>query len=195
MKRWPSILMALAGLLLLALYVLPLWQITLIAPQYPNGVRLHIHINKLGGPEPGTLQNINILNHYVGMKKIEPESIPELKLLPWIVGFYIALAFCVALFNKKWMYFAWIILLLLGMAAGLYDFYLWEYDYGHNLDPNAPMVFEDQAYQPPLIGRKKLLNFIATSYPHHGGWFMVGSLVVALLATFIRRKQHDQLEA
>ena len=186
--------MVLAGLLLLTLYSLPLWQITLIAPQYPKGVKLHIHIDKLGGPEPGTLQNINILNHYVGMKKIEPESIPELKLLPWVVCAYIVLALFVAIFNRKWMYHAWVILLVCGMIVGLYDFYLWEYDYGHTLDPNAPMVFEGQSYQPPLIGSKKLLNFIATSYPHHGGWAMVGSLVLALLATFIRRKQYDQLE-
>ena len=189
MRRWPSILMALAGLVMLVLYYLPLWQITLIAPQYPNGVKLHIYIDKLGGPEPGTLQNINILNHYVGMKPIIPEAIPELTYLPWIVGCFILLALITALVNKKWMYLTWVILMLIGMTAGLYDFYLWEYDYGHTLDPKAPMVFEGQFYQPPLIGQKKLLNFLAKSYPHWGGVSMIVSLLLGILATVIKRKQ------
>jgi copper chaperone NosL len=189
MKRWPSILMVLAGLLLTVLYFLPLWQITLIAPQYPTGVKLHIYINQIGGSEPGTLQNINILNHYVGMKKIIPESIPELTYLPWVVFGYIFLSFLVAILNKKWMYYAWLILLAIGMIAGLYDFYLWEYDYGHNLDPTAPMVFEGQAYQPPLIGSKVLLNFVAKSYPHYGGFAMIGSFLTGILALLLRLKQ------
>lgn len=189
MKRIPSILMALAGLVMLVLYYLPLWQIILIAPQYPKGVKLFIYLNKLGGPEPGTLQNINILNHYVGMKPIIPESIPELTYLPWIVGAFIVLALITALVNKKWMYLTWVILMIIGMAAGLYDFYLWEYDYGHTLDPKAPMVFEGQAYQPPLIGKKKLLNFIAMSYPHWGGVSMIVSLILGIFATLIKRKQ------
>lgn len=189
MRRLPSVLMGVAGIVLLVLYFLPLWQITLIAPQYPKGVQLHIYIDKLGGSEPGTLQNINILNHYVGMKPIEPESIPELTYFPWIVAAYILLAIMAALLNKKWMYQLWLLLLILGMAAGLYDFYLWEYEYGHNLDPKAPMVFEGQAYQPPLIGEKKLLNFIAKSYPHYGGMTIVLSFFIALGATILRRRQ------
>ncbi len=189
MKKWPSILMGLAGVVLITLYFLPLWQITLIAPQYPSGVKLHIYIDKIGGSEPGTLQNINILNHYVGMKAIVPESIPELTYLPWIVAGFMFLAFLVALANRKWMYLTWVILLAVGMAAGLYDFYLWEYDYGHNLDPKAPMVFEGQAYQPPLIGSKILLNFIAKSYPHIGGISIVVSFILALFAWILRKKQ------
>ena len=68
--------MLLGALSLLALFVWPMWKIVLYAPQYPKGVEMHIHINKIGGKEPGVLQKINILNHYVGMKYIEPESIP-----------------------------------------------------------------------------------------------------------------------
>ena len=80
--RLPRILMLLAGVLMISLFVWPMWNITLIAPQYREGVHMHIYINKIGGATPGTLQNMNILNHYIGMKKITPESIPELKLMP-----------------------------------------------------------------------------------------------------------------
>jgi copper chaperone NosL len=73
----------------------------------------------------------------------------------------------------------------------MYDFYLWEYDYGHNLDPNAPIKIEGQAYQPPLIGQKTLLNFLAKSYPHLGGMAMFTSMILAFLAYWIKKKTKD----
>ncbi len=102
-KRLPQILFILAGLLLLTLFVWPIWRITLVAPQYPHGVHMHIYINKIGGSEPGTLQNINILNHYIGMKPIEPDSIPELKILPVVVLGFAGIAFLFGLINNKYL--------------------------------------------------------------------------------------------
>ena len=82
-----------AGLSLVLMFVFPLWKITLLAPQYPKGLGMFIWINKITGTEPATLQNINIMNHYIGMKAIEPDSIAELTFMP-----YIAIAFaCLAL--------------------------------------------------------------------------------------------------
>ena len=81
MKKLPRILMILAAASLLTLFLFPMWKIILYAPQYPDGVEMHIWINKISGTSPGTLQNVNILNHYIGMKFIEPDSIPELKFL------------------------------------------------------------------------------------------------------------------
>ncbi len=45
-------------------------------------------------------------------------------------------------------------------AVGLYDFYMWEYDYGHNLNPHAAIKIPGMAYQPPLIGSKMLLTLM-----------------------------------
>lgn len=185
-KRIPSVIMAVAGLLLLALFIFPLWRVTLLAPQYPDGVHLYIYINKIGGKEPGTLQNINILNHYIGMKPIVPESIPELTYLPIIILAFSLSALIVAFFNNKWLYLSWVLLFSIGCLIGLYDFYLWEYDYGHNLASNAPMKFEDTSFQPPLIGTKVLLNFVAKSFPHTGGYFAMGSLILASIAVFFK---------
>ncbi len=184
-----QILLILAGLLLLILWVVPMWKINLQAPQYPDGVEMHIHINKIGGSEPGTLQNINILNHYVGMKEIKPESIPELKIFPWVIMGFIALAIICALINKRWSFIFWPLLYLAAIIFGMYDFYLWEFDYGHNLDPNAIMKFDVDSYQPPLIGTKKLLNFTASSYPHWGGWAMIVSLALAVWAAVVKFKR------
>ena len=180
-----------AAALLLTLFVFPLWQITLIAPQYPDGVALKIWIDKIGGNEPGTLQNINILNHYVGMKPIEPESIPELTYLKYIVIAMTALGLIAAWINRKTVILGWAILVVALGALGIYDFYLWESDYGHNLDPNAPIKIEGQAYQPPLIGQKTLLNFLAKSYPHLGGMAMFASMILGFLAYWIKNKTKD----
>ncbi|NNF33060.1 MAG: hypothetical protein HKN68_03080 [Saprospiraceae bacterium] len=181
----------LAGALLSLLFILPLWRISLIAPQYPNGVHMWIYINKIGGSEPGTLQNINILNHYIGMKYIEPDSIPELQYFPYIVGFFIVFALIAAFINKKWVYFTWTALLIIGCVLAMYDFYLWEYDYGHNLDPNAIMKFEGESFQPPLFGSKKLLNFIAKSYPHWGGYGLIMALVLGIWGTYSSFKRKE----
>ncbi len=187
MKNTSSrILIILSGLFLLTLFVYPMWRITLLAPQYPDGVHMYIYINKIGGKTPGTLQNVNILNHYIGMKPIEPDAIPELKYFPTIVLIFTGLAILVGMINWKPFYLIWLLLFVIALALAFYDFYLWEYDYGHNLDPHAPMKFDDTSFQPPLFGTKNLLNFIAKSYPHIGGYFIILSLFSATLATYLR---------
>jgi copper chaperone NosL len=188
MKSYPRIAMFMAGLLLLTLFVWPMWKITLLAPQYPEGVEMHIYINKIGGSTPATLQNVNILNHYIGMKEINPDSIPELRYMPPIVIFFIVFAFIAAFFDKKWLYWAWTTLLIITLCIGLYDFYLWEYDYGHNLDPKAPMNFDGESFQPPLFGRKEIINFTAISLPHIAGYFTGVSVLLGFAAAYFKRK-------
>jgi uncharacterized membrane protein len=149
---------------------------------------MYIWINKITGDSPGTLQNINILNHYVGMKHIEPDSIPELTYFPWVVGALGLLGLIAAFVNKSGLYLAWAVVFLVLAALGIYDFYLWEYDYGHNLSPTAPIKVPGMSYQPPLFGSKMLLNFNAISYPGTGGIFMGISMFLAFVAWWIRRK-------
>ncbi len=184
----PRLLMLFSTLLLISLFIWPMWKIRLLAPQYPDGVDMHIYINKIGGATPGTLQNINILNHYIGMKKIEPDSIPELKFMPPIVITFMILGLISILIDKKWMYWTWSFGFLIILLIGLYDFYLWEYDYGHNLDPNAPMIFEDASFQPPLIGKKDIINFTAISLPHIAGYMTGVSLLFAFVAAWLKGK-------
>ena len=192
MRRYlPSILISVAGLLLLILFFKPLWKIILLAPQYPEGVEMHIYVNKIGGKDPGTLQNVNILNHYIGMKPIEPDSIPELKYFPKIVWAFIILAIVFAIVNHKYGYLFWVGTLGIALCLALYDFYLWEYDYGHSLDPNAPMKFEGESFQPPLIGRKNVINFVAISLPHWGGYAIILSLILGAFATYLKFRKDD----
>jgi copper chaperone NosL len=189
MKNLPRLLMILAAILLVILFFFPIWKITLFAPQYPGGISMYIWINQITGDTPGTLQNINILNHYVGMKLIEPDSIPELQYFQYIIGTMGIIALILAYVNKKPLYLAWVIVFVVLGAAGIYDFYLWEYDYGHNLSQTAPIKVPGMVYQPPLFGKKMLLNFTAYSYPDFGSLFFGLSIVSGFLAfLFSKRK-------
>ncbi len=180
--------MALGALALLALFVFPMWRIELYAPQYPDGVILHIYINKLGGNSPGTLQNVNILNHYVGMKYIDEDAIPELKFFPYIIIGMVVLGLIAAFVDRRWAYFSWSALMILLAAAGIYDFYLWEYDYGHNLSPNAPIKIPGASFQPPLLGTKIILNFVAKSWPDIGGYFATAGIFLGVAAWWVKGK-------
>ena len=173
-----------AGVALLLMLAFPLWKITLIAPQYPKGIGMYIWSNKITGDEPSTLQNINILNHYIGMKPIEPDSIPELQYMQYIILALSGLAFIFALVNKWKLNLFWVIVLVAAGTLAIYDFYLWEYDYGHNLNEDAAIKIEGMAYQPPLIGRKLILNFTAVSFPRLGSFFMALSMLLGGLAVY-----------
>ena len=178
--RW----ILLAGVLLLGLvYVLPLWEITLEAPQYPEGLGMYIRINTVEGVEANNLNQINNLNHYIGMKPIHPDTIPELKIMPWVVLSLIILGLLVVWHWKRSLLISWLVLFTLVAVVGLVDFYKWEYDYGHNLDmENAIIKIPDMNYQPPLIGSKQLLNFKAHSYPAAGGIIIFLSFGLAVVA-------------
>ena len=192
MRHLPRIIFIIGAIALFGTFLAPIWRITLEAPQYPSGVTMYIWINKISGSEPGTLQNINILNHYVGMKMIEPESIPELKFFPKIIIAMALLGVVLGFINNKKLWVAWGIVLIILGALGVYDFYLWEYDYGHNLADDAPIKVPGQAYQPPVIGSKMLLNFNAISYPHYGSIFIGISLIFSFLSFYLKKKQGNE---
>jgi len=182
MKGRVSVWMIAAALLPLILFVSPMWRITLEAPQYPKGISMYIWINQITGDSPSTIQNINILNHYVGMKYIEPEMFPELTYFPIITIAIVVLGLIAVFIRNPKVYLVWTIMFMILAVLGVYDFYLWLYDYGHNLSDTAPIKIPGQAYQPPLIGSKMLLNFNAISWPHWGGISMGISMLFGFIA-------------
>lgn len=186
--------MLLSVVALAGLFVFPMWKITLYAPQYPDGVTLRIHINKLTGDTPGTLQNVNILNHYVGMKSIDEDAIPELRYFPYIIAGMLVLGLLAVVVNWQSAYLSWTALMIILAVAGLYDFYLWEYDYGHTLSPDAPIKIPGTSFQPPLLGSKVILNFVAKSFPDVGGYLAGLSILLALAAGMIKKKLTSELQ-
>lgn len=187
-SRLPQVLLLLGVLSLGGVFLFPLWQITLDAAQFPGGLKMHIWINKISGSEKNIIQNINILNHYIGMQYIEPDSIAELKYFPIVAYAMMGLGIVSLVINKAWGYLSWFIILAILGALGIYDFYLWLYDYGHNLDPKAPIKVPGMTYMPPLLGEKDLLNFYVTSYPHFGSVFLGLSTFLGFGAFWFKRK-------
>lgn len=160
---------------------IPIWRIELDAPQYPEGLGLKIFSYKLGGD----VAIINGLNHYIGMQTLHEENFIEFTLLPYIIGFYsLLMLFTSVKGGRKLLYTTFMAFVLFGIIA-MIDFWRWEYNYGHNLDPNAAIIVPGMAYQPPLIGFKQLLNFGAYSIPDIGGWLFIGAGVLCLMAVAI----------
>jgi len=193
MKTQSKIIVIAASLILVLSYFFPIWYIDLEAPQYPEGIGLEIWLNKITGQKPHDLNNINGLNHYIGMKEIVPDAIPELKIMPFIIIFLILFGLAAGISGKRSLVYVWIVLFFVITAVGLYDFYMWEYDYGHDLNPNAAIKIPGMAYQPPLIGSKMLLNFNAISMPHIGSWILVASVVLAAVALIIDKKSKKDI--
>ena len=140
---------------------------------------MNIWINGL----TGDVDIINGLNHYIGMKHITVEMFPEFKFLALCSWFLYVAGNDSGYYRKAENYFLLILFLPPSVAyLAMYDFYQWGYDYGHNLDPNAPIQVPGLSYQPPLIGHKRLLNFDSYSFPDVGGWvYSRGKLALLLL--------------
>ncbi len=187
MKTLNRILLFVSGLLLAAVNFVRLWYIDLIAPQYPEGLRLVILTHGWGDPQQKKI--IDDLNHYVGMHPL-PEHLPEFSILPILFWFFAITAIILAIWYNRKLIWAWFVLYALFGIIAMADFYKWLYHYGHDLDPNAPLKIDP--FTPPLIGKKVLLNFVVWSMPDIGGWFAVIAgvlvfLVIVLDWKFVRR--------
>src|SRR5688500_17201748 len=95
-------MVALAAALLALAFVLPVWRIVLVAMQYPEGLGMMIRINTITGIKPQDLDNINGLNHYIGMKAIEPDAIPVLDVMPVALGVLVVSGLLVAAYGRRW---------------------------------------------------------------------------------------------
>jgi len=176
--------MVLVAVMILGVFVFPLWVISLLAPQYPQGLGLLIHVNRIEGVSPYDLQNINGLNHYIGMHKIEPGVIQELRYMKYFaLGLALAAAL-VALLRRRALLLAWTIIAISLAGVGMYDFYQWEYKYGHDLDPSAAIKVPGMTYQPPMFGTRQMLNFTATAWPGVGGWLAMAAVALGVACVF-----------
>lgn len=191
MKTKSAVLIAIGALILILTFFFPLWTIDLDAPQYPEGLGLRIWLNEISGLRPNDLQNINGLNHYIGMKVIEPDAIPELEIMPYIMIFMILFGLLNAYLRNKKLIYIWLILFVILGAIGIYDFYMWAYDYGHNLNPNAPIKVPGMTYMPPIFGSKQLLNISATSLPSVAAIVIFISILLNVAALYLSRESKN----
>lgn len=155
----------------------PAWQIKLWAPQYPEGLAMQIWLDNI----TGDVDVINGLNHYIGMREIELEMFPEFKFMKGILLGIIAIGALPVLTGKRPFLWAFVIVLFLAAFAGLGDFWYWSREFGNNLDPKAAISIPGMSYDPPLIGYKVILNFVAFSAPATGGYLLIGAGTLATI--------------
>lgn len=191
--------MVIGSALLLGLFIYPLWNIQLEAPQYPDPLGMNIYISGIQGEEEFDIQNIDGINHYIGMKKIPtPAEMWEFNVFPLVIGGMAALGILLGILGflkvigPNW-FLGWLILMTVLGVLGMIDFNNWLTDYGTDLDPKAIMKLTDPegnplSYKPPLLGSQKILNFTAHSYPKAGAYLMFAGMLLTLVAWWIGKK-------
>jgi len=181
---WSRWALGLAVVPLALSFTQPLWNIRMLAPQYPKGLELDIYAHTIEGGNGGQdLVEINTLNHYIGMKKLEKVDFTDLEWIPFAIGVLALLALRVAAIGDVR---SLVDLAVLSVYFGLFSaarFAFMLYTYGHNLDPHAPIRMEP--FTPAILGTKQIANFSTASYPR-GASYLIGlfGLVVALLAAW-----------
>ncbi|MCJ7440819.1 MAG: hypothetical protein MUO25_04470 [Thermoanaerobaculaceae bacterium] len=180
----PRLLLLGTVLLLVPAYLFPLWNMTMFAPQYPHGLRLHIYSYKLEAGNAGQdLAEINILNHYIGMRDLATSDFTEFKWIPFVVGIIGLLFLRAAVLGKMTDL---VDLLVLYMYIGMFSLWSFGYKlfrYGHDLAPTASVKVPP--FMPPMFGYKQLANFEVYSYPGPASYFLAAVAVLLLAGVII----------
>ncbi len=180
----PRGLLVLATVCLIGAYFFPLWNMTMFAPQYQDGLRMDIYSYKLEGGNKGQdIKEINVLNHYIGMKDIETSDFTEFKWIPFVVGIMGLLFLRAAVLGKMAHAVDVFVLYTYFGLFSLWSFGYKMYSYGHNLAPTASVKIDP--FMPPMFGYKKLANFEVYAYPQAGSYALTAAALFLFLACWL----------
>lgn len=190
-------LLAVLAVPLLLSFTVPLWSITMEAPQYPAGLELDIYAYKIEGGDGGRhLQEINTLNHYIGMHTLDRAALTDLDWIPFALGalaiFTLRVAAIGTVSSLVDLVVATSYVSLFAFGRFVYTLYV----YGHNLSPTAPVKIP--GFMPVVLGTKKIANFTTHSWPALGslwlGLFVLGTLAILGLHLVRGRRAAEQEE-
>ena len=171
----------LATLLLAATYAVPLWNLTMFAPQYPDGLRLDIYSYALAGGNGGQdVKEINVLNHYIGMHHLENESFEEFQWMPFVIGAIVLLLLRATVHGTTAALVDVTVVFFYFSAFSAWSFGYKLYQYGHDLAPGAAIKVDP--FMPPMFGYRQIANFEVYSYPRAGTYRMVSAIALLALA-------------
>lgn len=182
------LLLILGAVMVAGAIFFPLWKVHLEAPQYQEGLDMIIYSYKIeGGNDGQDLREINMLNHYIGMKTISAADFTEMQIIPFMFGLFILLSLRAAVFGQMG---AVVDLLVLTSYFGIFSVCTFIYrlhSYGHNLDPEAPMNVEP--FMPVAIGTQQIANFTQSSFPELGTYLVCVFVLLLFLAIWFSRKE------
>jgi hypothetical protein len=177
----PRLLMLAAALCLTATFVFPVWNLTMFAPQYPDGLRLDIYSSGLQGGNRGQdVKEINVLNHYIGMRDIAEEDFTEFKWMPFVIGGLGLLILRGIVIGTIASVLDVTVLFVYFGAFSLWSFGYKLYRYGHDLAPTAAVRVDP--FMPPMFGYQQIANFEVYSYPQLASYAMGASLLLLVVA-------------
>lgn len=161
----------------------PLWVMEMEAPQYPQGLRLEI----LPYTVRGDVNEVNTLNHYIGMATIDRAALTDLDWIPFAVGALALLVLRVAAIGDRRSLVDLFVLFAYFSAFSMARFAFKLYVFGHDLDPTAP--FDVEPFTPAILGTKQIANFTVTSLPAAGTFWLAlfGTGLLVLTALSLRR--------
>jgi copper chaperone NosL len=178
------VLVLVAALLVVGSLFVPLWHMTFVAQQYPEGLDLWIFSHDLvGGDDGNDLTEINVLNHYIGMAQLKPADFNELKWLPLVIGLIVVLTLRVAAIGDLRSLVDVLVLAGYFGAFSLWSFWYRLGSYGHNLDPKASVKVAP--FMPPIFGYKLVGQFDVWSYPTWGSYLFVAYGVLMVVALWL----------
>ena len=189
------VLILIGVVLLIPVYLVPMYQMTLISNQFPDGLELHIYASKLEGGSTANrddLREINTLNHYIGMRPLLESDFSEFKWLPLAVGAFALLALRAMVIGKMSKLVDVVTLFVYFGLFSFWSFYQRLYDYGHNLDPTAAVKVKP--FTPPLIGTHQIANFTVSNLPELGSYLMVAFALLLIVAVW-HSARHTPAEA
>lgn len=186
-----------ASVLLAATLFVPLWEMELVAPQYPEGLVMRAYGFKFAD-DPGSyyddIREINGLNHYIGMKPIE--EVTEMKL--FIPGIVATIGGAVLVSFVSWKR-NWFRALVIGgfwfiPIFFVVDLQYWLYHYGHTLSEEAALNMDP--FTPKVWGETKVWNFHSQTGFDIGFYLMLASAaVITFLPPIIRAVQRRMLRS
>lgn len=189
-RVWTLVAVAAIG----ASFFFPLWHINLEAPQYPEGLDLWIHGHELAAGNDGQdLQEINILNHYIGMQPLREADFVEMRVIPFALGFFILFGLRAIVFGVMRNLVDVLMLFVYFSLFSFVNFAYRMYSFGHDLDPTAPI--NPEPFMPALIGSNQIANMTQTSMPGGGSWLLLVALAAMLVAVYQSRAEPVLREA
>lgn len=184
----PTLFFVAAALLLIASLLQPYWQLTLHAPQYPKGLVVIAYVNHL----TGDVQEIDGLNHYIGMRPLNEAAHLERTLSIYGIGVLALLILAAVYVHTRWAALLTLPALLLPTIF-LLDLQYWLADFGQNLDPTAPLSSSIKPFVPPVLGEGKIAQFRTVAEPGTGLWLAVAASLVILVGLWFHRRAYKPL--
>ncbi|AXX87889.1 putative membrane protein [Malaciobacter marinus] len=166
---------------------IPIWKVSLEAPNYPkdafpDGIPVFFHFDGYSGD----VQEMNTINHYIGMYPMEHGGKFERKIVPYF--FLILTLMMIAYLYTKNKY-SWFLMAIPSVLpfAFLIDYAGWLYWYGHNMQEWG--AFTIKPFMPTVFGDGKVAQFTTHSYPSIGFYILIIVSILSILAIFSKKKE------